>query len=63
MDLTEVRAVAATKEIADALEVPLSSPVLHMNEIGYDFRGNPVLYSHEYYKDRVLNHTVLRKKI
>ena len=63
MDLTEVRAVAATEKLADIFKVPVGSPLLHMNEVGYDFWGNPVLSSLEYYKDQVLNHTVLRKKI
>ncbi len=63
MDLTEVRAVAATEELADALKVPVGSPLLHMNEIGYNFQGKPILSSLEYYKDQILNHTVLRKKI
>jgi GntR family transcriptional regulator len=63
MDLTEVRAVAATEELATNLKVPVGSPLLHMNEIGYDFRGNPILSSLEYYKDQILHHTVLRKKI
>lgn len=63
MDLTEVRAVAASEDVSEALEILPNSPVLFMNEVGYDFKGKPVLNSFEYYRDRVLHHTVLRKKI
>ena len=63
MDLTEVRAVEAGAEEARQLQVPVGSPLLHMDETGYDFWGRPVLHSMEYYRDQVLHHTVLRKKI
>lgn len=63
MDLTEVRAISAGSDIAEKLGVPVSSPVLFMNEVDYDFQGNPVLNSLEYYRDGVLHHTVLRKII
>lgn len=62
MDLTEVRAVEASPEAARQLQVPVGSPLLHMDETGYDFWGRPVLHSMEYYRDRALRHTVLRKK-
>ena len=60
---TEVRAVSADPETSEALQIPIGSPVLFMDETGYDFTGCPVLKSFEYYRDRVLHHTVLRKKI
>lgn len=63
MDLTEVRAVEADRELAEALQVRRGSALLYMNEVGYDFWGHPVLHSLEYYRDRALRHTVLRKKI
>ncbi len=63
MDLTEVRAIAASRKISSILDITPRSPVLYMNEVGYDFKGNPVLNSFEYYRDRIFHHTVLRKKI
>ncbi|MEG0779760.1 MAG: GntR family transcriptional regulator, partial [Oscillospiraceae bacterium] len=63
MDLTEVRAIGAEGEVAHALAVPPGSPLLYMDEVGYNFKGDPVLYSREYYRDGILKHTVLRKKI
>lgn len=63
MDLTEVRAVGADQEVAYWFGIAPGSPVLFMDEVGYTFRGKPVLHSGEFYKDRALQHMVLRKKI
>lgn len=63
LDLTEVNAVAATERLAGYLQVTPGAPLLHMDEVGYDLRGTPVLHSDEYYADGILHHMVLRKKI
>lgn len=63
MDLSEVRAVAANKDIAMAFAVKEGSPLLYIDEVGYNFVGQPILYSQEHYVDGVLKHTILRKKI
>ena len=63
MDLTEIRAVAAGERLAEILQVDRQAPLLYMDEIGYSFMGEPLLYSREYYVDGILNHKVLRKKI
>jgi GntR family transcriptional regulator len=63
MDLSEVRAVAAPQEVANAFGIEKGRPTLYMDEIGYNFVGQPILYSEEYYLDGVLKHTILRKKI
>ena len=63
MDLTEIRAVAAGEGLAEILNVDRQAPLLYMDEIGYSFMGEPLLYSREYYVDGILSHKVLRKKI
>lgn len=63
MDLTEVEAVAATEELANDFGVEVGTPLLRMNELGFDLRGRPVLHSDEHYRTGLLHHTVLRKKI
>lgn len=63
MDITEVRAVAADRLVAQRLQVEEGTPLLYMDEIGYEFFGKPVLYSREYYVDGILNHMLIRKKI
>lgn len=63
LDLTEVRAVQASKTVAGFFNIAEGYPVLYMDEVGYAFKGQPVLYSQEYYMDGILKHMMLRKKI
>jgi GntR family transcriptional regulator len=63
MDLTEVKAVGANETVAKFFNIEKGSPLLYMDEVGYTFKGDPVIYSKEYYMDRILRHMVLRKKI
>lgn len=63
MDVTEVRAVGANELVAGFFKVPEGYPLLYMDEVGYVFKGHPVLYSQEYYMDGIIKHMVLRKKI
>ena len=63
MDLTEVRAVAADSRLAAVFNTAEGTPLLHMDEVGYNFWGEPILMSKEYYMDGILKHTVMRKKI
>ena len=62
-NLAEVRAMPVTKEVSEALEVPMTTALFYLCEVGYDLRSNPVLYSEEYFIDRVIPHLVVRKKI
>ena len=62
-NLAEVRAMPVTKEVSDALEVPMTTTLVYLSEVGYDLRSNPVLYSEEYFIDRVIPLTMVRKKI
>lgn len=63
MDLTEMRAVNADKALAERLQIPEHTAVLHLNERGYTLSGKLVLYSREFYRENILHHTVLRIKI
>lgn len=63
MDLTEVKAVPAEREVAHCFQVPAGTPLLFMDEVGYNFKGMPVLHSSEYYNNGIITHMVLRKKI
>ena len=63
MDLTEVKAVAAEGDVASCFQVPNGTPLLFMDEVGYNFKGTPVLHSSEYYNNGIITHMVLRKKI
>lgn len=63
MDVTEVSAVISDENLSEILDVKQGSPLIYMDEVGYDFFGLPVLYSREYYVNGILHHTVIRKKI
>ncbi|MEA5058448.1 MAG: GntR family transcriptional regulator [Candidatus Pelethousia sp.] len=63
MDLTEMHAVNADDNLAKILDVPTGTALLHLNERGYSYEGRLVLYSSEYYREGILKHTILRKKI
>ena len=62
-NLSELRALPVTQEASDALEIPMTCALLFIGEVGYDLRSQPVLYSEEYYLDRVIRHMIVRKKI
>lgn len=63
MDVTEVHAILASESLADIFESPKGSPLLYMDEVGYELLGAPVLYSQEYYAEGILHHKIIRKKI
>ena len=63
MDLSEISAVAADAERADVFQIPQGSPLLYIDELGYNFVGQPILYSQEYYANGIFKHTILRKNI
>lgn len=63
MDVTEVSAVVADEHLSAVFHVPQGTPLLYMDEVGYEFFGSPVLYSKEYYAGGMLHHTLIRKKI
>ena len=63
MDLTNLRAVLADEKLAKILEIPVGTPLLHMDEVDYDIDGNVVFYSSQHFVNGMFEHTVLRKKL
>jgi GntR family transcriptional regulator len=63
MDLAEIRALAAPKKIAESLKISPGTPLLCLEDIGFDSSGKPVLFSKVYFIDRIIRHVILRKKI
>ncbi len=63
MDLTVVRPMVADRRLGELFGIEAGSPILYMDEVGYDIDSRPVLWSKEYYADGIFEHTVLRKKI
>lgn len=62
-DLTDLKPIVADSVLSEILQVPIGSPILHMDEVDYDIDGNPVFCSREYFVDGIFRHTVLRKKL
>lgn len=63
MDLSEIKAILADDELSKIFNINVGSPILYMDEVGYNLYGQPVLYSREYYKEGMFKHVILRKKI
>ncbi|MBR3381861.1 MAG: GntR family transcriptional regulator [Clostridia bacterium] len=63
LDVTEIRPYLAAGAVSRHLGVPDGTPLLFMDEVDYDFEGEPVMYSRQYYIDGVIAHKVVRRKI
>lgn len=63
MDLSQIHAVNADEFLAQMLNVPKGAALLHLDERGYSIDGELLLYSSEYYREGIIDHTILRKKI
>ena len=63
MDLTDVRPAVADAALAEIFQVPVGTPLLHMDEVDFDIDGNPVFCSNEYFADGIFRLTVMRKKL
>ena len=61
--LAEIRARSVTKEAANALGLPEGTVLLAMEETSYDLHARSVLYSESFFVDRMIHHTIVRKKI
>ena len=63
LDLTDLQPAVADAALAEIFQVPMGTPLLHMDEVDYDIDGRPVFCSTEYFIDGIFRHTVMRKKL
>ena len=63
MDLTDLRPAVADAALAEIFQVPVGTPLLHMDEVDFDIDGNPVFCSNKYFADGIFRLTVMRKKL
>ena len=63
LDLTDLRPVVADAALAEIFQIPVGTPLLHMDEVDFDIDGKPVFCSSEYFADGIFRHTVMRKKL
>lgn len=62
IDLTQIEAVVSDAFLSKIFSIELGSPLLFLNEVGFNLYGKPILYSKEYYKKGMFKHTILRKR-
>ena len=62
LDITQLSPCLATGEPAEALAVAEGQPLLYMDEVDYDLKGQPILYCQEYYAADIVKHMLIRKK-
>ena len=63
MDLTKITPFLVDRHLATVLAIPEGSPILYLDEVGYDINQRPVLYSKEFYAPGIFEFTVLRRKV
>ncbi len=62
-DLTQLVPIIADNHLAEIFNISIGTPLIHLDEVGYDLKGNAVLWSKEYYCPGIINFTILRRKI
>lgn len=63
MDIADIQAALSDEKLSAVFGIEKGTPLLNMIETGYDFFGKPRMYSTEYYREGVLKHFILRKKL
>lgn len=61
--VADVSAVNPSEMICDLCDISSTTPVLHIQAVHYSFRGQPLLLSSEYYVNKLIKQTMVRKKI
>lgn len=63
MDIAELGATLSDDEVSEKLKIKRNTPLVLSKEVGYDIYGNPILYSEDYFREEILKHKVIHKKI
>ena len=61
--LSEMHVVPPTEEVAEALKVPRACGLLVLEEVNYDVRTEPMMYSEEYFIEGAVRQVIVRKKL
>lgn len=62
-NLAELIPTIATKELARILEVKPNTPLLRIDEVGYNAEGMPVALHSAFYRDQFVRFSLLRKRV
>lgn len=61
--LSEIVPEIASGDIVDALQVPVGTPQIRLEETGYNETNEPILKSHSYLRDDLLRLRLLRRRV
>lgn len=61
--LTRLIPISLNEKMSKIFNVPLATAFFHLDEIGYDMRGNPKLWALEYYNYDIIKFSILRRKM
>jgi len=62
-NLAEIIPEVATEALAALLNMESRQPLLRIDEVGYNEKGAPVIFTRAYYRDQFIRFSVLRKRI
>ncbi len=60
--LSDIVPVSATDEIAEKLEIPETTAILALKEIGYDINNQPLLKAVSYFRDDLIRFRLIRRR-
>ena len=60
-NITEILPVVADGRLSELLDCPLGFPLHYFDEIGFNPKGTPIIYSEEYYRPDYFSFNLLRK--
>ncbi len=61
--LSEIVPVSATKKLAQTLNIPARTPLISLEEIGYDNENEPILWARSYFRDDLLRFRLIRRGV
>jgi GntR family transcriptional regulator len=61
--VSEIRALATSREIAGHLGYPSGAPMLNIEEVGYNAGDLPVFYSDQHYNTDIIQFSLLRRPV
>jgi GntR family transcriptional regulator len=61
--LTDIVPAVASDDVAQALQVPAGTPLITLEEVGYNEENEPILKAYSYFRDDLLRMRLIRRKV
>lgn len=61
--LSDIVPVVASDDIRQALELPAGTPLITLEEVGYNEENEPILKAYSYFRDDLLRLRLIRRKV